>query len=138
MVAEGLLELFECCEVVVDTWALHCLRDFEHCSCFPVLGASVLLYLVSGTVVNEADLFTPDGQDMGVFVERLHFVDLGESHSHRFDAMDSLELSLDEFLVYHVSFRIFYDEKDPRLLSEFLSILLSNRLLVKIYGLFEI
>jgi len=65
-------------------------------------------------------------------------VDLGESHSQRFDARDCLKLSLDEFLVDHVSFRIFYDKKDPRLLSEFLSIFLSNGLLVKIYGLFEI
>jgi len=81
-VAEALLEFLESGQVIVNTRALDRLTDLQCLPGFPILLRLILLDLVANSVVDEANFFASDFENMRVFIKIHHLMNILESAPH--------------------------------------------------------
>ena len=114
-----MLELFESCQVQIDTGTLDREGAFEHFACLPLffvplLGVDhVMILLVPSPVVNEPDLPFIHVESLGLRVDPALGLDLRHCKPHRADLIAALELHLDHLLIANVSLVVLTDEHDP-------------------------
>ena len=112
-ITKALLEFLEGGEVEVDAGALYSLRKLQALPRRPIIFSFVLFDLVAAAVVDQADFVAADFEDVGRVVPGTLFPDFFEGASHGFDAVDSLQLRLNNLLINYIPLSLIDYKKDP-------------------------